>query len=758
MTRVFARLPSFIMDIKTFLDNIHEHVCCSVCMTRFTNPKQLPCLHSFCLHCLQRIQQTSGIRDTISCPECRRNFGVPENGNLNAFPTNFRINSLLDALPVTECKTSGIKCGSCERTSAESTYCFTCCSFWCDDCLPLHNRIKIFKEHHALALKDFRDEDFENILKQPAFCGRHEKRELELLCQVCKITICSVCALTDHEGHAKIALEDAAKERKSRITAAIESKKRRALEKMTRIAKIDKNCIKIQEQAVTVKTNVKQFVASLMTAIEAKQNEIFDAVENKVQESLEFLIEQKHAIEVQMKTHETAIEKTEVILKRSTSAQIVQPNEFLDKVIQEEGEEEDSAVCDGESLTTFVFEGNEELFDDINTKELGCFFATKTSSKDSSAEGGGIREGTVGLEAEIVVTTRNTQGQPYFEERDRLTLEIKNREGRGSAIKPKTRHNKDGTYKISYFAKETGTCQASVKVNGEHVRGSPFEVEVKHREFRPVLSLGHHGSDAGMLSKPWGVAVNDKDEIAVSEVGNHRVQIFASDGSYLRSFGKKGNQQGEFAKPTGIAFHNERIIVAEANNHRVQLFSNEGHYINHFGEEGRADHQLRGPRGLSIDSDGNIMVADRSNQLIKFFSLDGRFLRSIGSEGSFSFRIPTHCIQHDNYLIVSDEDDHCIKVFNREGELLYKFGKHGSGDGEFNQPSCLSVDKAGHLLVCDELNHRVQVFKLSGEFVTKFGALGTGAGEFKVPVSTAVLSDGRIVVSDFFNHRVQIFS
>ncbi|XP_068680315.1 E3 ubiquitin-protein ligase TRIM33-like [Montipora foliosa] len=210
------------MDIKIWLDNIHEHVCCPVCTTRFTNPKQLPCLHSFCLHCLQRIQQTSGIRDTISCPECRRKFRIPGNGNLNAFPTNFRINSLLDALPVTECKMSGIKCGSCEKTSAESTYCFTCCSFWCDDCLPLHNRIKIFKEHHVLALKDFRDEDFENILKQPAFCGKHEKKECELFCQVCKISICNVCTLTDHEGHAKNALEDAAEKRKKRITAAIE--------------------------------------------------------------------------------------------------------------------------------------------------------------------------------------------------------------------------------------------------------------------------------------------------------------------------------------------------------------------------------------------------------------------------------------------------------------------------------------------------------------------------------------------------------
>ncbi|XP_068710855.1 E3 ubiquitin-protein ligase TRIM71-like [Montipora foliosa] len=742
------------MDIKTFLDNIHEHACCPVCMTRFTNPKQLPCLHSFCLHCLQRIQQTSGIRDTISCPECRQNFRIPGNGDLNAFPTNFRINSLLDALPVTECNTRRIKCGSCEKTSAESTYCFTCCSFWCDECLPLHNRIKIFKEHHVLALKDFRDEDFENILKQPAFCGKHEKKELELLCQVCKVSICNVCALTDHEGHTKIAMEDAAKKRKSRVNAAIESKKRRALEKMTRIAKIDENCISIQEQAAGVKRDVQQFADTFIAAIEAQKNHIFDEVENDAREALQLLGEQRLEIEEEVKKQEADIEKTQMILKRSTNSQIMQPHEFLDKIVQEKVEEVDSADCDIGHVFPFVFKRNEKLFDDLKAQQIG--FISKTSSKTSTAEGKGITEGTVGLEGEIVVTTRNARKEQCYQELDRVTLEIRNREGRDSAIKSQIQDNKDGTYKLRYFAKETGTCQASVKVNGKHVRDSPFEVQVKRRQFRPVLSFGEQGSDAGMLSKPWGVAVNDKDEIAVSEVGgNHRVQIFASNGTHLRSFGKKGNLQGDFHFPHGIAFHNDKIIVADGNNHRVQLFSDEGHYLNQFGGKGSRDHQLQFPRGLSIDSDGNIMVADKGNKLIKIFSLDGRFLRSVGTEGSFS--LPFHCIQHDNYLIVSDYDDHCIKVFNREGEFLYKFGNKGKGDGQFDRPSCLSVDRTGHLLVCDQLNHRVQVLKLSGEFVTKFGASGTGAGEFKVPVSTAVLCNGKIIVTEFNNHRVQIF-
>ena len=195
--------------------------------------------------------------------------------------------------------------------------------------------------------------------------------------------------------------------------------------------------------------------------------------------------------------------------------------------------------------------------------------------------------------------------------------------------------------------------------------------------------------------------------------------------------------------------------MSDTNNHRVQIFDDQGHYPDQFGEKGKLNHQLGRPNGLSIGSDGNIVVADCTNKSIKIFTLDGQFLRIIGEDGSFIY--PIRCIQHDNYFIASDGGDHCIKVFDKQGKFLYKFGKRGSGEGEFNQPSFLSVDRAGHLLVCDSLNHRVQVFKLNGEFVTKFGAFGKEEGNLNQPISTAILSDGRIIVTEFGNHRVQIF-
>ena len=738
------------MDIQTLLNNLHEELSCSVCMSKYTDPKQLPCLHSFCLHCLNGIQRTSGRRDKIACPECRQEFKVPDNGNLAALPTNFRINSLLDVLAIKECNTTGVKCGNCDERTKQSHYCFQCCTFWCEECIGLHNRIKANKDHYALALEDFQDQDFENILKRPEFCAipGHEKKEIEFFCNICKVAICNACALTNHDGHGKILLEQAANERKLRVKSAIESRRKRAQTKRSKITKLDKSLGEVQEQAARVKRNVQEFADSIIAAIEAKKLEIFDDVERRTKVSLQEIGKQKVEIEKQAKRHESEIENTETLLKRSTSAQLMQPNELMDKLLKEENYQDDSDR-DDDFFQEFDFVENHKLFDLVSVEQIGSLKERQTRAQQSRADGKGISEAIVGLEAQLVVTTRNKKCHQCYNN-DCVTLEINNRQGDNCEAEVQVQDNKDGTYKIKYFAKETGTCSASVKVNGEHIRGSPFEVQVKPRQFRPVLSFGQQ-----ILQRPWGVAVNEQDQIAVSDVGNHKIHLFKSDGTHIKSFGGKGTQHGEFDFPSGTVYHGDNIIVAEQSNHRVQVLSRQGGYLRHFGGEGSLDHQLNFPAGLYINSDRNIIVADRVNKLIKIFSADGQFLNKLGTEPSFIE--PFHCIQHSNYLIVSDKGDHSVKCFDRKGNFLYKFGKQGNANGEFNLPHCLSMNKAGHLMVCDYINHRIQVFDLSGKFVSKFGTKGSGIGEFNFPISAAVLSDGKIVVSDVRNSRIQIF-
>jgi len=660
--------------------------------------------------------------------------------------------------------TTAVKRGNCEKRSSKSFYCFQCCAFWCEDtCIGFHNGIKAYKKHRVLALTDFKYEDFENVLRRPEFCQKkhHEKDELKFLCKICKIPICDACALTDHEGHTKILLEQAGNERKFQLKSVIESLRENVQKQRNKIAEIDKTCSQIKEKAANVKEKAQKFAEALICVIEEKKQEICNEAENQATVSIQRLATEMNEIEDQTKMTETLIEQTEILLKRSSSAEIVKLDMSVDAIFQEAvlNDERERVICALEACRRFIFSVNKTLMDKMNTEGIGSFntgFTSNTRAHHSKAEGKATGEAVVGLEADFILTTRNAEGEQCYDECDCVTVEIRNCQGQDCATNTRVQDSKDGSYKISYVAKETGKCDVSVKVNGNQVHGSPFAVQVKPRQYRSVLSFGNKVSTAGMLCKPLGVAVNERNLIAVTDNGNNRIRVFNSEGTCLRSFGRKGEKNGEFDFPCGISFdRNDNIIVVDTNNSRVQCFSEQGEHLNTISSHGHLDHQLKFPHGLSIDSEGNIIVTDRFNKLVKIFNPDGQFLRKIGEQGSFTF--PYDCVQYENYLIVSDSDENCIKVFNRDGTILYKFGKKGEGNGEFNKPRGLSVNKAGHLLVCDLWNHRVQVFDLSGNFVAKFGTKGRGIGEFDCPLSSTVLSDGRIAVTDYVNNRIQIF-
>ena len=739
------------MDLQTLLHNLHEEVSCSVCMSSFTDPKILPCFHTFCLHCLNELQKTSGKHGEITCPECRGKFQVPGSGYPQDLPANFRMNSLLDVMAIQKCNVAGVKCGNCEKTSAQSFYCFKCCAFWCDDCIAAHNIIRANKDHKVLAIKDFQEQDIEDVLRRPVFCQKenHENKKLKFFCKDCEVAICNTCVVTLHEGHVKVPLQDAANERKLRLESLLESQKVKALQKRSMITRLQSECNEIQEQVACVKKSAQNLVDNLMRVIEAKKQEIFKEVEDKAQQSIERVVEQISDVQKELWRIETSIKETERFLMRSTNAEIVQFNTVFQEEVTGEAELVD---CDRKDLGHFVFFANKSLTAKANSEGVGSLkqIISQTKSSNSKAEGKGITEVTVGLEAQFVLTTRNTDNEQCYEQCDIVTVEIRNGDDRECATEAQVQDNKDGSYNISYFAKEAGTCQISVMVNGEQVSGSPFTLQVKPRKYKPVLSFGIKGSSAGMFYRPWGVAVNERNEIAVTVITNQEVQIFSSDGTYLRSFGRDGNQEGEFIRPTGIAYlNNGNIVVADSIKNRLQIFTEQGEYLTQIGGEGNLDHQFNYPWGLSVDSDGNIIVADSNNKLIKIFTPSGQFLRKFGAEDLLVD--PIHCIQKDQYFLVSDNGDHSIKVFNADGDFLYKFGNGGEGDGVFDNPYCLSVDKEGHLMVCDGKNDRVQVLELNGTFITKFKLMSGGS-----PTSTAVLSDGTIVVSDYRGDCIQI--
>ncbi len=48
---------------------------CALCLEEFTDPKQLPCTHTFCLQCLEELIRTHP-GNKFPCPECRASVKV----------------------------------------------------------------------------------------------------------------------------------------------------------------------------------------------------------------------------------------------------------------------------------------------------------------------------------------------------------------------------------------------------------------------------------------------------------------------------------------------------------------------------------------------------------------------------------------------------------------------------------------------------------------------------------------------------------
>lgn len=79
------------LELKT----LQAQLTCPVCLDQYNSPKTLPCLHSFCLKCIQQVAGVAGDRQTITCPVCTMTAALPRNG-VSDFPTSFFINNLIE--------------------------------------------------------------------------------------------------------------------------------------------------------------------------------------------------------------------------------------------------------------------------------------------------------------------------------------------------------------------------------------------------------------------------------------------------------------------------------------------------------------------------------------------------------------------------------------------------------------------------------------------------------------------------------------
>ena len=92
---------------------------CPICLEMFDNPKSLPCLHTFCLKCLQGYFKDKCLGDEVPCPMCRKEFEIPDDG-LEGLQHHFFVQRLVDVRKVeSSAEIDEVLCEVCVRIVAE---------------------------------------------------------------------------------------------------------------------------------------------------------------------------------------------------------------------------------------------------------------------------------------------------------------------------------------------------------------------------------------------------------------------------------------------------------------------------------------------------------------------------------------------------------------------------------------------------------------------------------------------------------------
>ena len=696
---------------------VEEQLNCSICLDTYTDPKILQCFHVFCRQCLVPL----GVRDqqgqlSLTCPTCRQVTPIPARG-VAGLQSAFTINNLLEIL-----EDSAKKLENSPATPERAT-----------------------------------PTDL-NPVNKASHCFVHEDKELELYCETCGELICLKCVNKSgkHHIHDYEELNVAFEKYKKEIMSQLELMEKQVTTIKKALALIEQCRGEISDQRVAIEDNIHVTFRRLREVLTVRETELIGHLHKTTQGKLKGLAAKSDQIETTLAKLDSCLhfmresikagnERNVLMMKTNTVHQVkelttpfqpdtLKPNTEADLVF--------SALAD---LTAMC-------------QSYGQVFAS--GSPDPSkchTTGKGLEVAVVGEKSTAFLHAVSYEGKPFEEPIKSLECELTS-EITGTRASCSVERRGQSQYEISYKPTIKGRHQLHIKVEGQHVGGSPSSVAVKS----PVEKLGTPILTLGGVREPLGVAINQRGEVVVTEAGGHCVSVFSPNGEKLQSFGTRGAGVGQFEYPYRVEVDGEgNILVADSYNDRIQKFTEEGQFLSAVGTEGSGPLQFSYPSDIAFNTSNNkVYVAGNWNHHVQVLNSDLTFSSTFGKEGSGKgqFDYP-HGIACDSTgkVYVADSGNRRIQVFTAEGKFLRMFGRRGQGRGELARPRYVAVDTSGMVYVSEFDNHRVSVFTSEGQFVTLFGRKGKGPGKFNNPRGLALDNNGVVYVCDRVNNRVQVF-
>ena len=711
---------------------VEDEITCPVCQDYFQEPKILPCCHYYCKQCIQKLAMRAGANQPFPCPECRRDTLLPQNDS-NQLPTAFFVNRMKELHTKME-KAHGKVEALCEQCSGgkATAFCRHCTEFICEECVKIHQKMKVFAGHKVTSLEELKKGESKEILIKkppPPTCKDHDK-QMKIYCFDCNRLICRDCTMIDHKEHKYDFVKKAAPKTKEKLTENLAPLKeiQMSLHGATQTVKSTKS--DVEAQGASVANAIERSFDELHQIIEQRKRELLEKAASVTKGKLNQLSVQEKGFEMTSGTIQNLVDFVEQNIENATEEELMSIHMQVLNRISEETRKHQCSSAELEPVE------NANMIVEVGcAEELKKICQGKTNLLECSVESPVMKDAEVGKAVNVQVSYKSMN--PVVIE-SKLTTVVD-----GTVTKAKAQQKQNNEYEIEYVPKVRGRHKLEITANGLPVPGSPYPVLVK---ISPI-QLGKPVKVIGGVNTPIDIAINSAGEVLVAE-RNGGVLVLDKNGKKLCNISKsqyhfeelqgiavdkddniylidqgssklfKFNRIHELAKvigqeqgfnPCGIGMCGDQVIVSSRDPPYLYIFHTNLELDRKIDLQ-RAAAGVGDVMGIASDEQMNLFICDYRGGAVHVLSLKGQgeLLCSFGEE---QLRHPNSICISGGLVHVSTWSANTISMFSKEGKLVASFGSNGSSQqGQFRLPSGLLCDADGFLYVCDRNNDRLQLF------------------------------------------------
>ena len=311
-----------------------------------TSPKLLPCLHSFCLKCLderfsEQQQQdkapstTAGVSSSsvprLKCPACGQEFMVPPKG-VHGFLDNMFALENVGRLQRKEDSSNRV-CTSCEDNSPATSFCLNCTDWLCDACVSAHQRVRVTKDHKIQTEEEYL-ESSESFDVKPIFCHTHPQEALKLFCANCEKLTCRDCQLLEHKDHKYQFIREAAVGYRDFLRGQLNRLYEQAQPLTDSIREVEKAAKGLQEREDSIRSEITKASEMLIKAVKQRENVLMSELKTLVHFKHKLLAKQNKDLRLMQKILQHNYGFTRHVLKNGSDTGLLYSKRQLSSRIQ----------------------------------------------------------------------------------------------------------------------------------------------------------------------------------------------------------------------------------------------------------------------------------------------------------------------------------------------------------------------------------------------------------------------------------------